>query len=634
MRQTRSQKKAATHFGGHALVLAGPGTGKTSTLIERIAFLISKGVPLESLFITTFTQKAAEEIKNRLSERLGIQKTNKKIIDSAYIGTFHSLCARILKQYPGEALLPYDFKIIGEDEQFKILNSLGHEWDSDEGNFIEVISNWKDQLLTDEQIKAYCKKTGSQFLLKASSAYFDYEKEKKILSLIDFSDIIRLTSQLLTSESEASKWFFNRFSHFIVDEFQDVNKNQVDFIKKAIRNYATLWAVADEDQSIYEWRGSDPRYCLNFQKIFGKAEIYFLEENFRCPPIVVKLAKNFILNNNQRYDKSIKAFKSATKNDLVVFKGFENDELEAKWITSMVLKYKEHNKSLNQIVILSRTNQLTTSIERKLETNNIPFNIIGLKSFWEMTEVISFIKAVKDINKSGVKVKNPSDKTHLAKELFYLSKELEGLPLRNCANAIANKIYEKMPKNLEKDRRENWLSNTEAILNIALDIDDSEKFMDFVDSKINRQAYKDNNKVTISTIHAAKGLEWDIVFLIGVEEETIPHYKTKSLEEERRLFYVALTRAKQNFISSYTYSRKNKAKKPSRFLWETTDDIRSNLSNFVWKDPNRQKTEETSKDVVPTNTRSNSQRDIKSTTKRKYRHKGGKSLISPEDRDY
>jgi superfamily I DNA/RNA helicase len=262
-----------------------------------------------------------------------------------------------------------------------------------------------------------------------------------------------------------------------------------------------------------------------------------------------------------------------------------------------------------------------------------------LQSFWEMPEVLNFIKTINNISKNKkIKIKDINENSRLSKDLYFLSKELEGLPLRNCANAVANKIYERMPKNLEKDRKEAWLSNTEAVLNIALDIDDIDKFLEMSDQKINKQySIKKESLVTISTIHAAKGLEWDLVFLIGNEEENLPHFKMQNIEEERRLFYVALTRAKQNFIGTYVYNRRNKTKKPSRFLWETISGLNKDIENFQWKDPNQRKNIENNMEEHHLSKKQESQKEEKpfkrNGRRRTYKHKGGKSLIPPTERN-
>ena len=389
MGMTNQQKQAASHFGGNALVLSGPGTGKTSTLIERSRLLVGKGVPLGSLFITTFTTKSANEIKSRLystMNKIEGDTSGEIALKGSYIGTFHSLCARILKQFPGDAWLPHEFQIIGDEEQKKLINALGFEWDEDEGNFVELINKWQDQLIPPEKIIEQSKGWGNKFLENAAIAYKAYEADKKQKALVDFSDLISRTTTLLKGNSEGSQWFHNKFSHFIVDEFQDSNKNQIALLKAAVGKYGQIWAVADEDQSLYEWRGSSPAYCLNFDKIFSNTTVYKLEENFRCPPLVVSMASSLIKNNKKRYPKDLKAARSPSNSELVVFKGFNTQEQEAAWVCEQIEKLlKTNNNELNDISVLIRTSYISNSIQRKLELKNIPFKLIGHPLFLGFT---------------------------------------------------------------------------------------------------------------------------------------------------------------------------------------------------------------------------------------------------------
>lgn len=635
MKLTVAQRTAAAHISGNALVLSGPGTGKTATLVERCRLLVSKGVPLDSLFITTFTQKAASEIKSRIIKtnlNEGFHSDSEKIISSAYIGTFHSLCARMLKQYPGDAWLPYDFTIIGEEEQKKFINGLGFEWDEEEGNVIELISKWKDSLIAPDLAVQNSKQLGSKFFINAANAYKEYEKEKKSQSMVDFSDLILYATNVLKANNDASSWFHNRFSHFIVDEFQDVNKSQIEFLRAALGQFGSIWAVADEDQSLYEWRGSNPKYCLNFEKIFPNTKIYQLNDNFRSPPLVISLSQAVIRNNRERFNKELKPAKKKNGNDAVYFKGFNNEYQEADWISSLIQNYTNNNVALNDIAILVRTSNILTPIQRALEVKNIPFQLNGTHSFWDMPEVSFFVDAVALINNERSFI----DRKHLGstiigKKLSVLISEMAGGHIRNYANAIANILYEYIPKNLDTERRQSWLSSVESVMNLALDFDDANKFLEYCRTKRSETRNIKLDSINISTIHASKGLEWPVVIIIGSEEEIIPHFKNNNLEEERRLFYVAMTRAKKNLIATYSHSRNSKPRKPSRFLFEAKRGYKQDLGKFSWKDDLLKEKPEIDKPQINT---INEKRAIvkKGDGKKAFRHKGGKSLIPPDER--
>ena len=628
---TQAQKQAAAHKNGHALVLAGPGTGKTTTLVERCRLLLRHGVPLDAIFMTTFTQKSASEARDRLRKTLVAQASgavdHDEVLKGAHIGTFHSLCARILKRYPTDAGLPYDFEIISDDDQRQMLYAMGIEWDEEEGNYVDLISRWKDSGSTPDDAMREAQQLGDKFTTGAAKAYEKYENARLAEAKVDFSDMITLATKVLTSGGEGAKWFHGKFTHFIVDEFQDTNKTQIEFLQAALGKYGQLWAVADENQSLYEWRGSSPYYCLNFSKIFKGAKIYHLSESFRCSPLIIGMASKLISRNASRYDKTMRPARKATPGEFVLYKGFVDAEAEAAWVAQRLKKLVDGGADLRKTAILFRTAGISTFIQRHLEKVGVPFTLVGAGSFWTLPEVSLFVTSVAAVvGDERFDTKTGFGKTKAGFKCRSFAEELKGEPLGVIANPLARVLWEYRPRNLDPERSGAWMTAVEAVLNMLLEKNDIKAFLDHAYQKLHEGQEAKGNRVFLSTLHSAKGLEWDVVFLVGAEDDMLPHFRNNNLEEERRIFYVGMTRARHQLLVSYARRRHDKAKKPSRFLRESVLPNGAKSGQFKWTDPEMESAEK------PAVKQSAKAPKVCSSTGRKvYRRGGGKSLIPPEE---
>jgi DNA helicase II / ATP-dependent DNA helicase PcrA len=630
---TQAQKTAASSSKGNTLVLAGPGTGKTSTLIERCRVLIRNRVPLDAIFLTTFTQKAAAEIRDRLRAALtkdgGLTAADReKILKSAHIGTFHSLCARLLKRYPTEAGLPYNFEIVSDDDQRQMLYGMGIEWDEEDGNYVDLISRWKDRGVSVDEAMAEARALGDKFTVGAAKAYAEYEKKRATEQFVDFSDMISLATKILQGNGPGAKWFHGNFSHFIVDEFQDVNSAQIEFLQAAMSKYATLWAVADENQSIYEWRGSSPQYCLDFAKLFAPAQVVQLNESFRCSPLIVDMSSKLISRNVGRYDKAMKPARKAVEGEFVLFKGFGDAEQEASWVATQIQKHQQAGGKLDNVALLYRTASVGTAVQRHLERLAVPFRLMGSGSFWDLPEVRLFVTSVAFIMEDRrFDLKNGFGKTKVGYKCRTFATELKGEGVRVFAQPLARVLWEYRPRNLDQERKGAWMSSVEAVLNLLLEMDDAKKFLNHAHEKQAREENFKGDAVTLTTLHSAKGLEWDMVFLMGAEDEMLPHSKSQNIEEERRLFYVGMTRARHQLVVTYAKHRHEKPQIASRFLREAVLPKEKRRGTFRWADPDKGA-------AAPKPAEKKVAQPSAATGKRKsFRHRGGKSLIPPEERD-
>ncbi|EPX83993.1 ATP-dependent helicase [Salipiger mucosus] len=637
MPATRAQL-AAARSKGHTLVLAGPGTGKTTTLIERCRTLVRAGVPLDAMFVSTFTAKAATEIRERLKASLATTTDGvvdkDEILKNAHIGTFHSLCARLLKRFPTDVGLPYDFEIIGDEDQRQLLYDLEIQWDEEDGNYVDMISRWKDRARTPEQAMEEARELGDKFTVGAAKAYARYEEARRETAAVDFSDLITLSTQILKSGGKGQKWFHGNFSHFVIDEFQDTNRTQIDFLRAALGPYGQIWAVGDENQSLYEWRGSSPSYCLNFGKIFPGATIHELNEGFRCSPQIVKMSSRVISRNRSRYDKAMKPARKSRKGEFVLFKGFLTHDAEADWIAKQLAKFQANGGKLENAAVLFRTATVANTLQRRLERERVPFRLTGTGSFWSLPEVSLYVTAVASV--AGDKrfdTRKGFGRTKAGFKCRSLAEELHGETARVISEPLARVLYEHRPRSLDQERRSSWMASVEAVSNLLLDFDDLGGFLDYVTQRTEEEGKRDGDCVTLSTLHSAKGLEWDMVFVAGCESELLPHFKSTNVEEERRLFYVGMTRARHQLLMTYARLRNDKDKKPSPFLQEAKLPEGENPGVFKWSDPENGKGRD--HEEAPDKKSGSSSRKDESTSatrrRKSYRNRGGRSLIPPEE---
>ena len=260
-----------------------------------------------------------------------------------------------------------------------------------------MISRWKDRARSPEQALEEARELGDKFTVGAAKAYARYESARKEKAAVDFSDLITLSTEILKSGGRGQKWFHGNFSHFVIDEFQDTNRTQIDFLRRALGPHGQIWAVGDENQSLYEWRGSSPSYCLNFMKIFPGAKVYQLNEGFRCSPQIVKMSSRVISRNRSRYDKTMKPARKNRQGEFVLFKGFATHEAEADWIAKQLAKYKANGGKLESTAVLFRTGSVANTLQRQLERQMVPFRLAGAGSFWSLPEVSLYVTAVASI---------------------------------------------------------------------------------------------------------------------------------------------------------------------------------------------------------------------------------------------
>lgn len=581
------QKKAVTCTEGPLLVLAGAGSGKTKVLTTRIAYLINeKNVDPSSILAITFTNKAAKEMKDRVIKLIG------NIGYSMKISTFHSFGLSILKEHCDLLGYSKNFTIIDSDDSMTLIKKIVKDLNLDSKIFNpkmirNKISGAKNELMDPAE---YVRFANTDMEEKIVSVYERYQKRLKLNNSFDFDDLLMLPIKLLKENPDVLKQYQEKFKYVMVDEYQDTNQAQYILTKMMSAKYKNICVVGDNDQSIYMFRGANYRNILNFEKDYKNTSVILLEENYRSTKNILDVANSIIKNNKSRKDKTL-----WTNNDdglKIKYHRSSNEKDESFYVVSEIKKILNNGVPLSEIAVLYRANAQSRNIEEVLLRDNIPYKVVGAFYFYnrkEIKDLIAYLKliynhnddnsltriinvpkrgiglkAIENLNtKAMLEEKSLYDSLSTQKELDFkrliddLSKKSETMSLTELVDCILNDSKMKEELELEKTiESEVRLENLEEFKSITKSFEESKgivslgEFLEEISLVSDVEEYKNNtNVVTLMTIHSAKGLEFDNVFLIGMEEGLFPHANclndAEELEEERRLCYVAVTRARK-----------------------------------------------------------------------------------------
>ncbi|WP_338449012.1 ATP-dependent helicase [Niallia oryzisoli] len=613
-----NQAEAVVHPNGALLVLAGAGSGKTRVLTARTAYLLTEQkVEANRIMLVTFTAKAASEMKTRLLNYPNIVKSQ---INRLVTGTFHSIFYRILAHHFPEKWNSKKLLNI-EWQRRQILKDAGREQDLDEKEFaydaaLQQIGYWKSSLLTPKQVKAE-----TNWDEKVLFLYERYEQFKRQKELFDFDDMLTGCYQLFQEESDLLERYQNRFDYFLIDEFQDVNKVQYELIKMLSAVKKNVCVVGDDDQSIYAFRGSDPQYIRYFERDFPQAAVVHLSENYRSSHAIVETANKIIAANKHRRPKQMHA-QFANNHEPVLFFP-EDEEEEATMIVTDISEKIVAGADPGDFAILFRTNTASRAVFERLTTSSLPFKIDqDIDSFYErfiIKSMLSFLKlslneddqnAIANILPSlflkqsiitDIKAESILNDCTLLECIGRIktSFSFQEKKLKKVAPVIRSVVAKPPLAAIEKIEKElgfqeflkkrgnegnQWDKGSDDIRDLKVAAKNFTSIRDFLDhadhmaamnKEMKQQSKQRKNAVTLSTIHRAKGLEYKIVYVIGTVDGSIPHdYALESLragdsdplEEERRLLYVAATRAKEELFLSIPQNRRGKKANPSRFL--------------------------------------------------------------------
>ena len=615
------QREAVYTTDGPVLILAGAGSGKTTVLINRVAYLIgAKNVFPSQILAITFTNKAAAELKSRLETMLGSKG------EMVWASTFHSLCVRILRRDIEKIGYPSSFNIFDRADQLTVVKECLKELNLDDKTYpaksiLSYIGRAKDELLTPEQ---FAKSTAGDFRMeKVAQIYELYQKKLQKYGSVDFDDIIMLTVKLFEENKDVLAYYQRKFQYIMVDEYQDTNHAQYRLVSLLADAHKNLCVVGDDDQSIYKFRGANIENILSFEKQYTNAKVVKLEENYRSTQNILDAANNVIKNNVGRKGKSLWTSKGAgTKIKLIKA---QNEHDEGQKIAESIESLSRNGYAYNDFAVLYRTNAQSRVIENMLLRNAIPYRVLGGLRFFDRKEIKDVLAYMKLIN-------NPSDNVSLKRIINEPKrgigkKSVEDAELMSAQNnismfevcqkssgklkAFADMLMEIKQNNytiskmvevildktgyLEALINENTVEATTRIENIKELVTDAKEYEKSAEEeptlagyleKISLVADVDNydetqDVVVLMTLHSAKGLEFPVVFIAGMEDGIFPGYQSmmsnEELEEERRLAYVGITRAKQILHISHAFSRtlfgSTSYNQPSRFLAEIPSDL-------------------------------------------------------------
>jgi DNA helicase-2/ATP-dependent DNA helicase PcrA len=630
------QQKAVLETEGPLLVFAGAGSGKTRVLTYRIAYLIQeKGVPPWNIFAVTFTNKAADEMRERVERLLGGSAKG------TWISTFHSACARILRQHIQHLGFQRNFVIYDEEDQERHLKAVMKELDLNfrmfhPRAFQSAIDHLKNQGITDDQ---YVPGQFNIFQKRLALVYQRYQEGLRRNNALDFGDLLIFVTILFKRFPEILRSYQELCRYVMVDEFQDTNLIQYNLIQQLVKRHQGICVVGDDDQSIYRWRGAEVGNILNFEKDFPQTKVITLEQNYRSTQNILQAANHMVLRNRLRKAKVL--WTENPEGELLTYYVAEDEKDEARFIVQKIMEqchpssqtglHEGPSRPYRDIAVFYRINAQSRAIEDELVKNRIPYTVVGGMKFYERKEI-------KDILAYLKLIANPSDGLSL--------KRIINVPSRGIGNKTMEKVGAfsrgkglSLYEGLKQALKESWLTsgaqtkieefiqmmekfrkeaktislsqltlailaktgyldrlreegtdaalskieNIEELVNVMVEFEQGgeeislDSFLDKVSLVTDVDLYEDKgNRVSLMTLHCAKGLEFPIAFIVGMEEGLLPHYRrgeeTEDLEEERRLCYVGITRAKERVFLSRAEERSTfgvgRANLPSRFLDE------------------------------------------------------------------
>lgn len=611
------QREAVLHKGGPCLVLAGAGSGKTRVLTERICYLINEGVRPQNILAITFTNKAAREMRERVHNSIGDEA------DKIFIGTFHSLGLKIVRENAEVLGYSKNITILDKDDVNSLIKKFMKEMNLDSDKYpvkyiLNKISFAKNEGLSPEQYEKFMKGALDEAVIRIYKRYVNALKRN---NSVDFDDLLIMPLEIFKKSDEVMDKYQEHYQYILVDEYQDTNGVQYDLCKMLASKYRNLFVVGDMDQSIYSFRFANYMNVLNFEKDNPDAKVVVLDENYRSTNNILKAANQVIKNNTERKEKNL--WSNNGDGDKIKYVRCEGELDEAKYVVSEARKLIQMGENPSEIAVLYRTNGQSRVVEESFLKEGIPFKIVGSYFFYnrkEIKDLIAYLHLIYNSNddvslervinvpKRGIGLKTIDklrteanirdvsmfDVIDSGKELEFkkliidLREESKNTNLSGLVDLILDKSGIK--KELEETNSlesEIRLENLEEFKSITLAFEERgiynlDEFLENISLVSDMKEYKEvENGVTLMTLHSAKGLEFNNVFLVGMEEGIFPHsrcYETPSeMEEERRLCYVGITRARKKLYllnaKKRTLYGKTTMNMPSRFIDEISEDL-------------------------------------------------------------
>ncbi|WP_215143629.1 DNA helicase PcrA [Exiguobacterium qingdaonense] len=627
------QAEAVKHTDGPLLIMAGAGSGKTRVLTHRVAYLMAaKQVAPWNILAITFTNKAAREMKDRIARLVG------GVAEDIWISTFHSMCVRILRRDIDRIRYDRSFSILDASDQLTAIKQVLKELNLDPKKYeprtlLGMISNQKNELRTASDAAALVGNNPYERII--SDVYTAYEKKLKQNNVLDFDDLIMKTIHLFQEAPDVLTFYQKKFKYIHVDEYQDTNRAQYTLVKLLAQAHENLCVVGDSDQSIYRWRGADIANILTFEKDYPSAHVILLEQNYRSTKRILEAANGVIKNNASRKDKNL--WTENVEGEKLLLHVASDDRDEAFFIMNQMKELKMEGMDYGQMAVLYRTNAQSRGLEEMLLKSNIPYKMVGGTKFYERKEIkdvlaylrlianpdedISFVRvvnepkrgigaatidklgdfadmqgvslmdAIRDVELSGIAPRTATKLADFRQMMMDLRQMADYLSISELVEEVLKKTgYEEMLKIEKTLEAESRLENLQEFLSVAQNFEkesDEQTLVAFltdltlVSDLDSLDEVDESHQVTLMTLHSAKGLEFPVVFLIGMEEGLFPHSRAlndeEEMEEERRLAYVGITRAEKRLYLTRAQSRmlygRFQNNPESRFLHELPETL-------------------------------------------------------------
>ena len=636
-----AQHEAVTTTQGPLLIIAGAGSGKTRVLTHRIAYLLEmENVRPWQVLAITFTNKAASEMKQRLEKLIG------PTANDMWVSTFHSACVRILRRHAKEIGFDSNFVIYDTSDKETMIKQCLKQLNIDPKQFSPksisaTISNAKNEL---KNAQKYYKGVDDYYTEVAAKVYNLYEEKMESNNAFDFDDLLMKTVELLQNNEQVLEFYQDKFSHILIDEYQDTNHAQYIFVNLLAKGHKNLCVVGDPDQSIYRWRGADINNILSFERDYPEAKVVKLEQNYRSTAPILNAANSVIKNNAGRKDKNL--WTNKTVGDKIFLIDAENEQDEAFKVISRIIELKSiYNLPYGDMVVLYRAHAQSRALEEELVKNNISYQIFGGTKFYDRKEIkdilaylrvlvnsyddlsvtriinvpkrgigatswarvegyalemkISVFDALSHIDSiPGISAKASKQLQDFREMMNQFTKKMNVLSVKELTSQVLNETgYLEALIQEDTIEAETRRDNLREFLNVTANYDGNnpdgslEEFLAEVSLVADIDNYVDEGEqLTLMTLHTAKGLEFPVVFILGMEEGTFPHFRSlendHEMEEERRLCYVGMTRAEEKLFLSYANRRfiygETYSKIPSRFLEEIPEEF---VDNPIKKEP-------------------------------------------------
>ncbi len=638
-----AQREAVTAEKGHQLVLAGAGSGKTRVLVHRIAWLVEvMGASPHSVLAVTFTNKAASEMRGRAESLLGFPGRG------MWVGTFHGLAHRLLRMHYKEAGLPESFRIIDSDDQLRLVKRIIKEMGLDDSRWPPRNAQWFINHCKDEGQRASAIDPGDDPMArKWQEIYAEYEHQCERAGLVDFAELLLRSHELWLKDAELLAHYQERFRHILVDEFQDTNAIQYAWIRVLAGDTGSVFVVGDDDQSIYGWRGAKVENVQQFTRDFPAVNIVRLEQNYRSTGTILNAANAIISHNSDRLGKKLWT-EAGSGQDIDLYAAY-NEQDEARYVVDRIEDWIDQGGSAQEVAVLYRSNAMSRLFEENLMSRRIPYRVYGGLRFFERAEIrdaLAYLRLIANHDDDpaferivNVPARGIGDKTidkiraaaqsydstmwrathqmladnqlspraagalrNFIALIEQLKEESATVELHELLDSALERSkletqYDKEPADKAEARRENLAELVNAAQSFARPADDEEAGLSELDSFLSHaaleagegQAEDWESCVQLMSLHSAKGLEFPLVFMVGLEQGMFPHQKAVEedgrLEEERRLCYVGITRARERLILSFAESRRMHGResynRPSRFLREIPKDLLNHIRPSV-----------------------------------------------------